>query len=240
MKNAIILCSGGLDSVVTANYVKKKLGYSKLIILFFDYGQRTIAAERRTSKMCASDLGASFVEIKLNWLGKISTSLINSNKKTKKVKIKGLKDEKEDSDNYYVPNRNTVFLDHAIAFAESLVIRGKGFSDIFVGFSNEGVEAYPDTTIRFVNVMNKLIKCLGLKVEIIAPLIKKDKSGVVKLGEKLGVKLFDTYSCYAGVKNSNKQCGTCLACRFRQEAFYWANVIDKTSYEKKMKDFRSA
>jgi len=85
MKNALILCSGGLDSVVTSHYVKKKLGYDKLIILFFDYGQRTIIAERRASKKCAFNLDASFIEIKLNWLGKISTSLINSNNKTKRL-----------------------------------------------------------------------------------------------------------------------------------------------------------
>ena len=52
MRNAIVLCSGGLDSVVTAYYVKKKLKnkYNKIIILFFNYRQRTIKEEKKFSK----------------------------------------------------------------------------------------------------------------------------------------------------------------------------------------------
>ena len=87
MKQAIILCSGGMDSVVTSNYVRKKLKnkYGRIIVLFFDYGQRTLLWERKASKKCALDIHAEFKEIKLNELKKISTSLINSNKKARKV-----------------------------------------------------------------------------------------------------------------------------------------------------------
>ena len=237
MKNAIILCSGGLDSVVTAYYVKKKLRYDKLIFLFFDYGQRTLEVERKASKRFAEMLRAGFVEVKLNWLGKISTSLINSNKKAKKISRKGLKDSKKESLNFYVPNRNAVFLNNAIAFAESLVINGRGFSDIFVGFNSEGVEAYPDTTPEFVDNMNGLMKIMRLKGKIIAPLIEMDKNDIVSLGNELGVKMENSFSCYVGGK---KHCGVCLGCRLRQEAFYWANVKDKTKYKERMGDYRGA
>ena len=47
MRNALILCSGGLDSVTTAYFVKKKLKYNKIKMLFFNYGQRNLNAERR-------------------------------------------------------------------------------------------------------------------------------------------------------------------------------------------------
>ena len=73
--------------------------------------------------------------------------------------------------------------------------------------------------------------------KIIAPLIKKDKEEVVLLGKKLGVKFKETFSCYVG---KGKHCGVCLACRLRQEGFYWANVRDPTKYKIKMKDFRRA
>ena len=87
--------------------------------------------------------------------------------------------------------------------------------------------------------MNELMKVIGLKGSIIAPLIKKDKSEVIKLSLKLGINLSNTYSCYIGVKD-NRHCGTCLACRLRQEAFYWANIRDPTNYKEKMRDFRLA
>jgi len=257
MENAIILCSGGLDSVVTVYYVRHKLKYKKIIILFFDYNQRTIKEERKAAKKCAKEIGADFIEIKLKELGKISTSLINKKIKVKKIKRKELKDTKKESEKFYVPMRNSVFLIHAIALAESLKIKEKedlskkakllfssssanpnkaeGFADfdIFVGFKCEGKEAYPDTTIEFVDAINKLIKFSNNKNgKIIAPLIKKDKEDIILLGKKLGVDFKKTYSCYAGSKNG-KHCGTCLSCRLRQEGFYWAGVKDATIYENK-------
>lgn len=223
MKNSIILCSGGLDSVTTAHYVKKKLKYNKLIILFFDYNQRSLRKERECSKQCARDLKAVFKEIKLSELSKLSNSLINVNKKHKKLSRKDLKNTKSESQKYYVPFRNVIFISYAIAQVESL----KNKYDIFLGFKNEGSESYPDTTIEFVKQMNKLSKFSNFKGKIFAPLIKKDKEDIVKLGKKLGVDFSKTYSCYTSNK---KHCGSCLACKLRQEGFYWSGIKDPTIY----------
>lgn len=238
MKNAIILCSGGIDSVTTAFYVKKKLDYDKITILFFNYGQRTLKQEREASKKCAENLDAGFKEIELGWLGEISTSLINVNEKAKKVTRKDLKDSSEESQKYYVPCRNTFFLIHALVIAEANYVKSKETSDIFVGFKHEGKEAYPDTTPEFVEKMNALTKasCSG-SFKILAPLIEKDKEDIIKLGIKLGINFKDTFTCYIGA--GDKHCGTCLSCRLRQEGFYWANIKDPTVYETKMEDFRT-
>ena len=229
MKNAIILCSGGLDSVVTAHYVKKRLGYGKIIILFFNYGQKTLESERKYSKKCASDLNADFIEINLKWLGEISNSLINKKGSGKKLKKKDLKDTKKESEKFYVPCRNTIFLTHALALAESKYIKDKKIYDLFVGFKCEGKESYPDTTKKFVSEINNLasISCAH-KFKLNAPLIDKDKEDIVLLGKKLGVKFENTYSCY--IKKEN-HCGECLACKLRQAGFYWANVEDPTFYK---------
>lgn len=241
MKNAIVLCSGGLDSTVTAYYIKKKLKYNNLIILFFDYGQRTLKQERKAAEKTAKNLKAECIEIKLPELSRISTSLINKKNKAKRVKRKELKDTKEEAAKYYVPCRNAVFLIYALALAESLQIKNKKVYNIFTGFKCEGKEAYPDTTLEFVKEMNKLKKTsTSAKGKIIAPLIKKDKDEIVLLGKKLGVNFKNTFSCYVGTRKKNiEHCGYCLACRLRQEAFYWANVKDPTIYKIKMKDFRS-
>jgi len=228
MKNGIILCSGGLDSVVTAHYVKKKLKYDKIIILFFDYGQRAVKQERNAARKCAKKLEARFVEIKTPLVREITGNLLNK-EKANKLSRKDLKNSKEESMRWYVPHRNLIFLSYAMSLAESLALKGKKKYDIFVGFKNEGKESFPDTTIEFIKEINKL-RDIGseTKFKIIAPLIKKDKEDIVKLGVELGVELESTYSCYVGGK---KQCGKCLACMLRKEGFYWANVKDKTVYQ---------
>ena len=239
MKNAIVLCSGGLDSVTTAYHVRKKLKYENLIFLFFDYGQRTLKQERNSAKKCAKKLGAVFREIILDELKRISASLINKKTNVKRIKRKDLKDSSEESAKYYVPCRNTVFLVYALALAESLFLKDKKVYDIFVGFKCEGKEAYPDTTLEFVREINQLRKVsTSVKGSIIAPLIKKDKDEIIQIGKKLNVKFGETYSCYVGT--DAKHCGCCLSCRLRQEGFYWAGVKDPTKYKIKMKDFRLA
>jgi len=234
MKNAIILCSGGLDSVTTSYFVKRKLGYDKLKILFFDYGQRNFANELAASKKCALDLGAEFFNFDVRYLGGISKSMLNSKGSAEEIKLEDLKDSKEESGKWYVPCRNLIFLSNALAFAESL----KEESDIFVGFKCEGSEGFPDATKEFVDSLNKVsaISTNG-KFVIKAPLISKDKEDIVLLAEDLGVNFEETWSCYVG---GEVQCGTCLACRLRQEGFYWANVKDPSSYLARTEDFRKA
>ena len=228
VENAIILCSGGLDSVVSAYYVKKRLKYDKIKILFFDYGQRNLKWERKFSRICTRDLKAEFLEIDLRWLGKISKSLINNNQRVRKLKREDLKDSKKESEKYYVPCRNMIFLALALAFAESLYIKEKKKYDIFIGFKCEGKESYSDTTKEFVNMMNKLSETgTDGRFRILAPLIEMDKEDIILLGQKLGVDFRKTFSCYI---NSRIHCGRCLACMLRKEGFYWANMKDKTEY----------
>lgn len=227
-KSAIVLCSGGIDSVTTAHYTKKRLKYKKITILFFNYGQKSLKRERKCARMCASDLGAEFMEINLPWLGEMSISLINKEGKIKKLGRKDLKNTTRESKNWYVPCRNMVFLGCALAFAEAEYIKNKSASEIFVGFKNDGAESFPDTTPGFVDEMNRLGKMSCSKVfEIIAPLIEKDKEDIILIGKRLGIDFRKTHSCYV----SDKSCGKCLACMLRKEGFYWANSRDDIPYQ---------
>lgn len=229
MRKAIILCSGGLDSVTTAFHVKKDLKYENLIILFFDYGQRNLKQEKAAASHCASMLKGKLIEINLKSLGQMSSSMLNTNEKPKALSRKDLKDSKKESDKWYVPCRNLVFISNALALAESIYIKEKIKPDIFVGFKDEGKEAFPDQTKEFVSSLNKVsaISTKG-KFSINAPLIKKDKEDIINLGIKLDIDYSNTWSCYVG---EEKQCGTCLACKLRQEGFRWANVKDPTDYK---------
>jgi len=236
-KLAIVLCSGGLDSVTTAFYVKKMLKYSKLFILFFNYGQKQVVSERKMSKNCAKKLKADFLEFNLEILKHISLNLAKKNK-NKHVTLADLKNTKNHSKVWYFPCRNIIFLTYAVTFAESIFVKNNKKSDIFVGFKCEGKDAYPDATMNFVRQLNILSKIATKgKFKIFAPLINNDKEDIIKIGKKLDVNFKKTFSCYS---ENKVHCGHCLACRLRQEGFYWANIKDPTKYHKIMPDSRFA
>jgi 7-cyano-7-deazaguanine synthase len=221
MKRAIVLCSGGLDSVVCAHYIRKKLSYTSINLLFFNYGQRTVQAERKAAKQCAHDIRATFQEILLP-LAHLNVPLVS--KSTKVKSSHQVRDTTKEHNAWYVPGRNTLFLAHAFSTVEKMAAKDK--VDIFVGFKCEGKEPYPDTTPEYVSSINQLLHIAFKNITLLAPFITKDKEDIIALGNKLGVDFTKTISCYT----SNNHCGSCLACRLRKQGFYWANVSDPTSY----------
>ena len=164
MKKVIILCSGGLDSVVCAHYVNR-LNYDKLIIIFFNYGQNALINERKFSKNMARDINADFLEIKIDFF---QNSHLTQIKKFKKITRKNLKNSLSESKKFYLPNRNGIFISYAISIADK--ING---ADIFLGFNSEGQEAYSDATKKFVDKMNALMKVLKINGKIKCPFINK-------------------------------------------------------------------
>jgi len=237
-KNAIILLSGGIDSATAAYYIKKRIKPKKLIFLFFDYGQRALKEERFCVKKLAKLLKAELKIINLKWLGDISTSLVNIQKKVPKTKERDLKDVKQGQKEilrWWVPCRNSIFILAGLAHAESLFISEKEKYDIYIGLKSEGRVHFKDTTSKFIKKVNTLAKEATHhgKYKILAPLIKYDKDEIVKLGEKLKVPWIYTYSCYIGTSEKGKpiHCGDCLNCKLRQKAFYWANIPDPSIYK---------
>ncbi len=230
MGNSIILCSGGLDSVVAAYKIKDS--YDKLKFLFFDYGQRAVKEEELCSKEIANKLKAGFIKVDLQWLGKISGAALNNPGRYKETTEKDLKNAGKEILNWWVPCRNSVFLINALAFAESKFLKNKERYDIIIGLKNEGQEHMKDTTQDFIKKINELAEegthHGGYKV--LAPLIKLDKTEVIKLGVELNVPFELTYSCYVESKNGLTHCGKCLNCMLRKKSFYWSGVKDTTNY----------
>ena len=230
MKIAIILCSGGLDSVVVSYFVKDK--YSKIKFLFFDYGQRALKEEEYCSRKIAEKLKAEFIKVDLKWLGKISVSSINKKGKYKETTEKDLEDAKKEIINWLVPARNSIFLINALAFAESEFLKSKEIYEIIIGLKNEGREHMKDTTPEFLKKINELAEegTHDGTYKILAPLIELDKTEVIKLGNNLKVPFELTYSCYVESKKDLTHCGKCLNCMLRKKSFYWGGVKDPTSY----------
>ena len=237
--NAVVLLSGGLDSATVLYYVYKNLKPNKITAIFFDYNQRAVKEELFCVKKLASKLKIQLKIIKLPWLGKLSTALINKNQsypKTSMDDLKNINKEEEQSMLWWVPCRNTIFISAALAYAESQFISKNERYDIYIGVKKEGQVSIKDGTPEFIDSINKLAEHATYHggYKIIAPVIKLDKDEIVKMASELAVPLELTFSCYIGSgfkKNLPVHCGVCANCRQRQAGFYWSGIDDPSLYK---------
>jgi 7-cyano-7-deazaguanine synthase len=221
-KKAIILLSGGLDSItVLAQAIKQ--GY-QCYALSFDYGQRH-NAELIAAKKIAKYYQVSMYKVIELGFGSIGGSaLTDEHISIPESPQKGIPVT-------YVPARNTVFLSFALGWAEVL-----GLHDIFIGVNAVDYSGYPDCRPEFIESFQKLANVAtkagveGEKIKIHAPLIKLSKSDIIKLGTELGIDYKQTVSCYAA-DIEGRACGVCEACRLRASGFQDAKITDPTRYQ---------
>ncbi|MFH1607996.1 MAG: 7-cyano-7-deazaguanine synthase [archaeon] len=232
MTNAIVLVSGGLDSVVLAHYLKKVEKVDKLKFVFFDYGQKSLEEELYCVKKVARELDAELKVVDVKWLGEVSTSLINKEVRDEDVK----KVEDDDLVSWYVPCRNALFLLIGLSFAESeLISKGEKY-DVYIGIKHEGELQFKDTTPEFLEQMNKTSGFCTQEgnLKFKAPFLEKDKEEVIELAKELGVDLKQTCSCYVGRGFEDGvpvHCGVCAGCKSRKKAFRFCEVEDVSVYE---------
>jgi 7-cyano-7-deazaguanine synthase len=222
-KKAIVLLSGGLDSI-TVLALAKQQGFS-CYALSFDYGQRH-NAELIAAAQIAADYQVIEHKIIQLGLGSIGGS--------------ALTDEHIDVPHTlqtgipvtYVPARNTIFLSFALGWAEVLHLH-----DIFIGVNAVDYSGYPDCRPEFIESFQKLANLAtkagveGENFTIHTPLIHLSKAEIIKTGIALGVDYQRTVSCYSA-DAQGRACGECDACRLRKAGFIDAGIPDVTRYQK--------
>lgn len=212
MKKAISIFSGGLDcTVATCVYDKTH----EIHAITFDYGQKAFEQELKASEEICKKMGWTHEVIELDWLGKISSSSLNTSEEIVEVSIDDLDDLEKSSEtasNVWVPARNTVFTSIALSYAESL-----GAEIIIVGWNGEEGATFPDNSKEYLNEFNELIGVGSPeKIRIEAPAIDLNKEEIVELGIEVGAPMELSYSCYKG---ESKPCGVCESCVRRNRAF---------------------
>lgn len=221
-RKAVILLSGGLDSV-TVLALAKQQGFL-CHALSFDYGQRH-NAELDAARNIASHYRAIEHKVIRLDLGNIGGSALTDSR------IEVPTSPQTGIPVTYVPARNTVFLAYALGWAEVLQA-----SDVFIGVNAVDYSGYPDCRPEFIaafqNMANLATKAgvEGHAIKIHTPLIHMSKAQIIQQGLALGVDYALTVSCYSA-DAEGRACGLCDACRLRAEGFKAANAVDSTRYQ---------
>jgi 7-cyano-7-deazaguanine synthase len=244
-----MLTSGGVDSVTTAYYVKRKLKAPRMILVFANYGQRTYDYEGFCIKAIGKALESPVKLVDLRWLGKLSTSVLTKPKtpitETKEADLWDPEKAKQRILKWWDVVRNLQLITVGLAHAESIDLNEylstgeRDIWDVHIGIRRETPVAMKDNTPEFLKLMDEVAQQsthFG-DYHVKAPLITYDKDMVVKLGEKLGVPWEYTYSCYAGYgfrkvggRTLPVHCGVCSNDKRRALAFKLADIYDPSLY----------
>ncbi len=249
VRPAVVLTSGGVDSVTAAFYVKFRLRAPKMLLVFADYHQRTYEYEKACVSAVAEALGAPLKLIDLGWLGGLSTSLLTKpDLPIPETKEEDLWDAKKAEGRilkWWDVVRNLQLVTVGLAHAESADLRSylstgrREAWDVYIGIRRETPVVMKDNTPEFLDLMGQVARQsthFG-DYHVSAPLITYDKDAVVRLGEELHVPWEHTYSCYsgsgfteAGGERLPVHCGYCSNCKRRKLAFAQAGVRDPSVY----------
>lgn len=217
-KKAIVLLSGGLDSATCLFYAISRR--YDVACLAFDYGQRhrrEIDASRRLARVNGLDISVAKISFPWNRSSLVSGGPAIADSISRRHRLPAT----------YVPGRNTIFISHALSYAETV-----GAGDIFIGANAVDFSGYPDCRPGYYGAWNSLIKSLGTKIRIKTPLLNLTKSDIIKLGIRLGVPYGLTWSCYRG---GDEPCGKCDSCVIRAKGFAQAGAADPLLAEKNVK-----
>ena len=220
-RDAIVLLSGGLDSMVVAGLVREA-GY-RVSALTIDYNQRhrcEIEAATTIAKKLAID---RHVIVPLD-LRKFGGSALTDEIPVPK---RGLS---PDIPVTYVAARNLLFLSLTLAWAEPL-----GARDIFIGVNALDYSGYPDCRPEFIERFAQLANLAtkagieGDRFMINAPLQFLSKKDIVIEADRLGLDCAMSWSCYDPQPHA-RACGECDSCRLRRAGFEAAELSDPTQY----------
>jgi len=220
---AVVLISGGMDSVVALSMTLKE-GFVAAG-LHLNYGQKTEQREERAFQEICDFYGIHRrMAVPLPYFSQIGGSSLTD----EKIPISTSGIDSTTIPTSYVPFRNAHGLAIAASWGEVL-----GASRLVIGAVEEDSSGYPDCREVFYKAFEKTID-LGTKpetkIEIATPLIHFSKAEIVRKGSELGVPFHLTWSCY---QNEDLACGVCDSCRLRLKGFAQAGIEDPIPYKKK-------
>ena len=221
-KQAVVLLSGGMDSMVVAG-LAREAGY-RLLALTVDYNQRH-RVELEAAARIAAQLGAErHIVLPLD-LTRFGGSALTDDIAVPKHGV-----EEGAIPVTYVPARNTIFLSLCLGWAEAA-----GARDLFIGVNALDYSGYPDCRPEFVAAFEAMAN-LGTKAgvegerfTVHTPLMQMTKAEIAAEAARLGLDAGMSWSCYDPAPGG-LHCGLCDSCRLRSKGFADAGLADPTRY----------
>jgi len=217
---AVILLSGGLDSMVAAGIAREQ-GF-RILALTIDYQQRH-RVELEAAARIAATLGAErHIVLPLD-LRQFGGSALTDDIAVPKHGVGA------DIPVTYVPARNTIFLSLALAWAEAA-----DSLDLFIGVNALDYSGYPDCRPAFIAAFEQLAGLAtrsgveGNPFRVHAPLVDMTKADIVCEAARLNLDPALSWSCYD--PQAGRHCGLCDSCRLRAKGFAEAGIADPTLY----------
>jgi 7-cyano-7-deazaguanine synthase len=217
-KAAIVLLSGGLDSMVAAG-LAREAGFC-VFALTIDYNQRHRVELQAAARVAAMVQAERHIVLPLN-LSKFGGSALTDDAIA--VPKSGVEPGIPVT---YVPARNTIFLSVALGWAEAV-----GARDIFIGINALDYSGYPDCRPAFVSAFEAMARQAtkaGVEGEgftVHAPLVSMTKADIAREAIRLGLDAGQSWSCYDPAADG-QPCRRCDSCVLRAKGFAEAGLSD--------------
>lgn len=224
-EKALVICSGGLDSTVSAKIAVDTHGAENVTLLHFMYGCNAESNEIKSINAISELLKVKTMFINIDWLKQLDDRCpLFNNEENIKSSVEGAEYCHE-----WVAARNTIFISIAASICDA-----KNFKTIYLGLNLEEGGAYPDNTVEFYQKFNKVLNLGTISRPIIEnPLGNLVKHEIVKLAHEINAPIDLSWSCY---KSGEIHCGNCGPCFMRRKAHEINGIKDSINYGENIND----
>lgn len=215
---AIVLVSGGLDSMVAAG-LAREAGY-RIFALTIDYNQRHRVELDAAARVALALSAERHIVLPVDLSAFGGSALTDSAIAVPKDGVDG------SIPPTYVPARNTIFLSLAVGWAEAV-----GARDLVIGVNALDYSGYPDCRPAFISAFEAMAAQAtkagveGRSFRVHTPLIAMTKAQIAAEAARLGLDAGMSWSCYDPTPEG-KPCGQCDSCRLRAKGFAEAGLVD--------------
>ncbi len=220
-ERVLVLCSGGLNSAVTATIAAHE---HTLAMLHVQFGHRAAAKEAQLFEKQAEFYRADEkMVVELPHLAMIG----GNGRVSRMLQIEDAMALGEGRSNSHIPGLIGTLLGVGFSWASVL-----GARKVYLGVSEDlgppgpltrGV--FPDYSREYVELCKHAFEVASpaKPISIETPVIDLSRSEIVKLGNRLGTPFNLTWSC---ISSNHEPCGACLGCATRNSGFLDAAIPD--------------